>query len=83
MNPYPKNVLNDVIHIVSTTMKIHPAVVKRNPQFEKLNFDQIDVLDLILEVEKTYKITIPDEVPIYSVDDIVAFLTQHSIRKAS
>ena len=42
--------------------------------FEQLNFDMIDLIDIILAVEKKFEITIPDEVPLNSVDDFVSFI---------
>lgn len=36
--------------------------------------DIVDVVDTILEVEKTHNLTIPNEVPVFSVDNIVNYV---------
>ncbi|MGV3587748.1 MAG: phosphopantetheine-binding protein [Adhaeribacter sp.] len=42
--------------------------------FDQLGLDLVDLIDIILAVEKKYKITIPDEVPLNSVNDFVYFI---------
>jgi acyl carrier protein len=42
--------------------------------FDQLGFDLVDLIDIILAVEKKYQITIPDEVPLNSVADFVSFI---------
>ncbi|MDB5261324.1 MAG: acyl carrier protein [Adhaeribacter sp.] len=47
--------------------------------FEQLGFDLVDLIDIILAVEKKYKITIPDEVPLHSVNDFVSFIQANKL----
>lgn len=47
--------------------------------FEQLGLDLVDLIDIILAVEKKYKITIPDEVPLNSVNDFVCFIQGKSV----
>ncbi|WP_255345437.1 MULTISPECIES: hypothetical protein [Pontibacter] len=42
--------------------------------------DIVDVVDIILAVEKKFDVVIPDEVPVYSIDDLVNYL---QLRRAS
>ncbi|GEO06263.1 hypothetical protein AAE02nite_39270 [Adhaeribacter aerolatus] len=42
--------------------------------FEQLGFDLVDLIDIILAVEHKFEVTIPDEVPLNSVDDFVSFI---------
>jgi acyl carrier protein len=42
--------------------------------FDQIGFDLVDLIDIILAVEKKYQITIPDEVPLNSVADFVSFI---------
>jgi len=44
-----------------------------------MGFDLLDVVDIILEVERKYKLIIPDEVPLESIDDLVQFLQTKTI----
>jgi acyl carrier protein len=47
--------------------------------FEQSGLDNRDLLDIILEVEKCYQVTIPDEVPLLSLDDFVRFIQSQRI----
>jgi acyl carrier protein len=38
------------------------------------------VVDIILAVEKKYNVVIPDEVPVYSIDDLVNYLQLKTAR---
>ncbi|WP_246000843.1 acyl carrier protein [Pontibacter diazotrophicus] len=38
------------------------------------DIDIVDVVDIILAVEKKYSIVIPDEVPVYTIDDFVNYV---------
>jgi acyl carrier protein len=40
----------------------------------KLGFDTVDIVDIILEVERHFQITIPDEVPLAHVQDFVGYV---------
>ncbi len=42
--------------------------------FEQLNFDLVDLYEIILAVEHKFQVIIPDEVPLNSVDDFVAYI---------
>ncbi|RTQ53723.1 acyl carrier protein [Hymenobacter gummosus] len=39
-----------------------------------LGFDLLDVVDIILALEQRYQLTIPDELPLRTIDDFVRFL---------
>jgi acyl carrier protein len=43
----------------------------------ELGFDMVDLVDIILEVERRFQLTIPDEVPLHTVGDFVCFLEMH------
>ncbi len=74
---------NEVIQIISTLTRVHPNRLSQVRDLTQLGLDIIDVVDIILEVEKAYGLTIPDEVPVYSVDDFVSFVYNQSIKQAS
>jgi dihydrolipoamide dehydrogenase len=44
---------------------------------QDLGFDTLDLVDIILELERTFQLTIPDEVPLYTVDDLAHYVTDH------
>jgi acyl carrier protein len=43
----------------------------------ELGFDTVDVVDVILEVERRFHLTIPDEVPLATVGDFVRYVDTH------
>ena len=48
-----------------------------------VGFDIVDMVDIILELEKNVKITIPDEVQINKVGDFVEFVAYQAVKEAS
>ncbi|MCP2042705.1 acyl carrier protein [Pontibacter sp. HSC-36F09] len=79
-----KTIEREVIRIISKTKEIRPARLQANARLEKdFGFDVVDVVDIILELEKSFQITIPDEVPINTVGDFVDFVASHTMQKAS
>ena len=79
-----KTIEREVIRIISKTKEIRPARLQANARLEKdFGFDVVDVVDIILELEKNFQITIPDEVPINTVGDFVDFVASHTMQKAS
>jgi acyl carrier protein len=49
----------------------------------ELGFDTVDVVDVILEVERRFHLTIPDEVPLDTVGDFVRYVDAHWPRAAA
>ncbi|WP_276498663.1 acyl carrier protein [Pontibacter litorisediminis] len=73
----------EVIRIISKTKAIKADRLWADRMLRDFGFDVVDVVDIILELEKNFKITIPDEVPIDTVGDFVDFVATHTIKKAS
>ncbi|MEJ8757773.1 phosphopantetheine-binding protein [Pontibacter sp. H259] len=74
-----KAIEQEVIRIISKTTKVKPSRLKTDASLEqKLGFDTLDVVDIILALEKSFQIVIPDEVPINTVGDFVTYVADHS-----
>ncbi|WP_439881113.1 acyl carrier protein [Pontibacter sp. MBLB2868] len=73
----------EVIRIISKTKEIKADRLQASRLLQDFGFDTVDLVDIILELEKNFHITIPDEVPIDTVGDFIDFVATHSIRKAS
>ena len=75
-----KNVIaNEVIKIISKTKTLKPSRLRVNTNLSQdLGCDNLDVVDIILELEKNFHITIPDEVPIDTVGDFVNYVSSHT-----
>ncbi|MCX2741195.1 acyl carrier protein [Pontibacter anaerobius] len=74
---------NEVVHIITSITNINPNRLLKVRDLTRLGLDIIDVVDIILKVEKTYQLTIPDEVPVYTVDDFVNYVCTHRAMQAS
>ena len=77
------NIEHEVINIISKTKEIRPARLRASANLSQFGFDTVDVVDIILELEKSFKIVIPDEVPLTTVGDFVKYVSTHTMRQAS
>jgi len=79
----PNAIETEVIRIISKTKEIQPDRLKAHKRLSQdFGFDTLDLVDIILKVEKKFHITIPDEVPIDTVGDLLNFVTTHTYSKA-
>lgn len=60
--------------IISKTKGVKKSAILVKDNLQELGLDQLDVVNLILAVEKEYQITIPDDVPVESVTDLARFV---------
>ncbi|WP_345159688.1 acyl carrier protein [Pontibacter saemangeumensis] len=73
----------EVIRIISKTKEIRPGRLQADKRlFQDFGFDTVDLVDIILELEKNFSITIPDEVPIDTVGDFIDYVAMHTIPKS-
>ena len=75
-------VQNEVVNIITSVTNIDSNRLLRVRDLSSLGLDIVDVVDIILEVEKAYQLTIPDEVPVYTVDDFVNYVCNHTMKQA-
>ena len=75
-------VLDDVIEVISKTLKgVDKSEITMETRFEDdLNADSLDLVELIMELEEHYDISIPDEdaQKIASVGDPVNYIESNS-----
>ncbi len=75
-------VLEDVIEVISKTLKgVDKSEITMETRFEDdLNADSLDLVELIMELEEHYDISIPDEDAqnIASVGDAVNYIESNS-----
>lgn len=68
-----------VFRIISKRKAIRASRVHKTASLARdLRFDTVDVVDIILELERNFSIVIPDEVPLYTVGDFVRFVRDHA-----
>ncbi|MGV3538583.1 MAG: acyl carrier protein [Rufibacter sp.] len=81
--PVP-SITREVVKIISKTKEIKPSRLRVSSNLSKeFGFDTVDVVDIILELEKNFQIVIPDEVPLNTVGDFVDYVSAHALRQAS
>lgn len=75
-------ITNEVIKIISKTKALKPSRLRPNSDLNRdFGFDNLDVVEVILEVEKNFKITIPDEIPLRTVGDFVRYVSSTTSRR--
>lgn len=75
----PSTIEQQVLRIISKRKAIKPTRLRIGSNLSReLGFDTVDVVDIILELERSFKITIPDEVPLSTVGDFVSYVTSHT-----
>ena len=67
-------IYKEVINLVSRLKAIAPHKLSGPKGLWENGMDIVDVVDIILAVEKKFDVVIPDEVPVYSIDDLVNYL---------
>ena len=68
-----------VLRIISKRKAIKAVRLRRTASLTRdLRFDTVDVVDIILELERSFHITVPDEVPFHTVGDFVRYVTAHT-----
>ena len=71
-------IVDTLTGIISKNKGVRKSAVLVRDSLKELGLDQLDVVDLILEVEREYHITIPDEVPVETVTDLARFVYTHT-----
>lgn len=82
VNPNTQAIQNELVSIITSVTKINPNRLLRVRDLTTLGLDIIDVVEIILKVEKAYHLTIPDEVPVYTLDDFVNYVHTHTMKQA-
>jgi acyl carrier protein len=74
-----KAIEQQVLRIISKRKAIKAVRLRRTASLSRdLRFDTVDVVDIILELERNFHITVPDEVPFNTVGDFVRYVTAHA-----
>jgi len=68
-----------VRHLISRRKHVRVRQLRPTARLmHELNFDLLDLVDIILEVERFFHLTIPDEIPLNTVGDLVRYVGAHS-----
>jgi acyl carrier protein len=74
-----KTIEQQVLRIISKRKAIKARRLRIGSNLSnELGFDTVDVVDIILELERNFHIVIPDEVPLATVGDFVNYVASHA-----
>ncbi|QJX47101.1 acyl carrier protein [Hymenobacter taeanensis] len=74
-----KTIKQQVLRIISKRKAIKARRLRIGSNLSnELGFDTVDVVDIILELERNFHIVIPDEVPLATVGDFVKYVASHA-----
>ncbi len=80
-------VFDEVVEVISKTLKgVDTSSVTMETKFEEdLGADSLDLVELIMELEEHYDVTIPDEdaQSISSVGNVVAYIEKRQAEESS
>ena len=81
VNPF--TVRKNIAELISNKKGVRKSRLLKHVSFSQFGFDTLDLVDLILEVEKNYNVIIPDEIPLNTIDDFVDFICGRRLQQAS
>ncbi len=71
----------EMVHLISRLKKIEAVDLLEQPNLIIHDLDIVDIVDIILAVERKYNILITDDMPVYTVDDLVSIVEQQKCNK--
>ncbi|AMM49931.1 hypothetical protein TH61_00330 [Rufibacter sp. DG15C] len=83
MHSYTNRLRYDVACLISDLKHIETFQLLRKPQLEQHGLELLDVVDIILEVEKKYGVEITDDLPVFTIHDFAHIIEVQSLRQAS
>ena len=82
-SPFSPGLAQHVRRIISRRKGIRLGRLHLNTSLAgALAFDTVDLVDIILEVERHFHLIIPDEVPLHTVGDLVSYVGAHQLQAA-
>jgi len=79
-----KNIADEILNLLVTQFKKKPGEVKKDMRIkEDLGADSLDVVELLMEIEDRYGVTVPDEVvmSVKTVDDLIRVAVEMANKK--
>jgi acyl carrier protein len=73
------SVTQKVVKIISKVKRIKPSRLRISADLSKeFGIDTVDLASIIWELEKSFKIEIPDEVPLHTVGHFVDYVSSQT-----
>lgn len=61
---------SDVIAAIAKAVPMDPEIISMESTFEQLGIDSLDVVNIVFRLEDTFRIKIPDEFSLTSLEDV-------------
>ena len=68
--------LEKITHILRYYKGDNSLVVTKNASFEQLGLDSLDLVQLMIDIEEVFGITIETDIPIKKVSDMIELIKQ-------
>jgi acyl carrier protein len=77
-----KDIMSEVKRVVQEQLDVDPASITAESRFiDDLGADSLAIVELVLKLEETFQITIPDSESekIRTVKDAISYIEQHAV----
>jgi acyl carrier protein len=82
MYDYFSEIRFKIARVVSIQKNAALSIVLTSTSFEQLDIDLLDLVEILMKVEKIYGIVIPDEVDLKSLEDLVEYVYKSALAMA-
>jgi acyl carrier protein len=76
-SPVSRPVQTHILRVIRQRKHLRRSLHLRDELARDLHFDTLDVVDVILALEQRFHLTIPDDVPLRVVGDLVHYVAAH------
>ena len=67
-------IFDKIVAIISDKMDIDPSQITMDSSFESMKVDSLDMVEIIMDLEEAFDITIEADENLKTVGDLVAFI---------
>ena len=70
-------VFDKIVEIISDKMDIDASDISMDSSFESLKIDSLDMVEIVMDIEEEFDITVEDAENLKTVADLVAFIDEN------
>lgn len=70
-------VYDKIVEIISDKMDIEAEEISMDSSFESLQIDSLDMVELVMEIEEAFDITVEDSEGLKTVADLVNYIEEN------
>lgn len=69
--------LDKIVGIISEKMDIDASEINMDSSFESLKIDSLDMVEIVMDIEEAFDVTIEDAENLKTVADLVSFIDEN------